>query len=96
MRATNRDGESIDARTVIKERLIGFKKTLSGSAPHHIKFVTEGFPVMADASYRVFVQGETVARVTVDESTIATTGFDLLLGADTEVVHILVHGLCSE
>jgi hypothetical protein len=46
-------------------------------------------------AYAVAVGGETAARVTVDQSTIATTGFDLLGGADTEVVHLLIHGVTA-
>lgn len=80
-RDTHRAGEHI-AR--------GAKVTLSGVAPHSITIAELGLAPMENADYLVFPHGETAARVTVDESSITKEGFDLLGGADTEVVHIMI------
>lgn len=71
--------------------LISFK-IVSGGTPDHVVFKDLGLPDMADANYRVMVGGETVAVAHVDESTISTTGFDILHGASLEVIHVFVHG----
>ena len=47
---------------------------------------------MANATYTILLQGETVARVTVDESETSATTFVVLGAANTEVVHWLVVG----
>lgn len=65
-----------------------FTVTLSGAAPHAITFAAQGLPDMASDTYTVIADGETAARVTVDESTKSAAGFSLLGGADTEVVHV--------
>lgn len=67
------------------------KVTLTGS-PHTIVFATLGMSDMADTTYVVTLGGETVARLTPDESTITTRGFDILGGAAAEVAHIVVTG----
>jgi len=67
-------------------------ETLSGAAPHSVTFAGASLPDMADANYGVMVNGETASSTHVDESTKTTTGFDILGGADTEVVHIVVFG----
>jgi len=95
-RVTHRDIEKINADTLAGEKLISFKVTLAGAAPHAIKFKDQGLPVMADALYRIFPAGETAAAVKVDESTITEAGFSLLGGAAAEVVHILVQGYQAE
>lgn len=93
-RDTHRVNEEIvkAPSAMVGEEFMSFKATLSGAAPHAITFSAQSLPDMYDNLYRVFPHGETTGRVTVDESTIAATGFSLLGGADTEVVHILVHG----
>ena len=68
------------------------KITQPGAAPLVVDLVAEGLTAMADTDYVVLVQGETVARVTVDESSVTTAGFDVLGGAITEVVHLVVIG----
>jgi hypothetical protein len=67
------------------------KITLSGT-PHTVTFSDLGMQSMADADYLVLLDGETAARLTVDESTITTLGFDVLGGAAAEVAHVLVVG----
>lgn len=66
--------------------------TLSGAAPHTIDLEAAGFLPMANAGYCVLAGGETAAAVTVDQSTMTAAGFDLLGGADTEVVHLVIVG----
>ena len=66
--------------------------TQSGAAPFSVVLEDHGLSKMADANYAVIVQGETVARATVDQSTITASGFDVLGGADTEVLHIVIVG----
>lgn len=93
-RDTHRAGEEIvkaPSEQVGKE-FQSVKLTLVGAAPHVVSFRALGLQNMANVNYVAFVDGETAARVTVDESTITTEGFSILGGAATEVVHILVHG----
>lgn len=66
--------------------------TQAGAAPFSVVLADHGLNDMADTGYVVIVQGETAARVTVDQSTIALTGFDVLGGADTEVLHVMIVG----
>ncbi len=68
------------------------KVTLVGAAPHSINLVAQGLSAMEDTSYCVLADGETAARVTVDESTMTVSGFDLLGGAAAEVVHLVIVG----
>ena len=65
---------------------------VSGGSPDSVLFADYDLPDMADTDYQVIVQGETAARVTVDETTKAATGFDVLGAAATEVVHVVVIG----
>jgi hypothetical protein len=75
-----------------------FDVTLAGAAPHTITFVNQldpsGRPVknMAGIDYKVFTGGESAARTQCDLSTRTATGFQLLGGADTEVVQVMVVG----
>lgn len=66
--------------------------TQAGASPFTVTLADEGLSDMAGTDYVVIVGGETVGAVTVDQSTLATTGFDLLGGADTEVLHVLIVG----
>ena len=66
--------------------------TQAGASPFTVSFSAQGMSDMADTSYTVTVNGETAAATSVDQSTIATTGFDVIGGADTEVLHIVVIG----
>jgi len=93
-RDTHRAGEEIVKAPTeqVGKEFQSFKLTLVGAAPHVVSFRALGLQNMANVGYVVQVQGETAARVTVDESTITTDGFNLLGGAAAEVVHVLVHG----
>ncbi len=66
--------------------------TQPGAAPLVVDLAAEGFKVMADTAYTVVVDGETAARVTVDQSTITETGFNVLGGAITEIIHVQICG----
>ncbi|MCU0912941.1 MAG: hypothetical protein MUC88_00085 [Planctomycetes bacterium] len=92
-RVTHRDIEQLDADTVAGEKILSFKVTLAGSAPHSILFKDQGLLPMADANYRILVGGETASVVHVDESSITEAGFDLLHGVAAEIVHVLVQGV---
>lgn len=90
-RQTHRDGEALSGiKAQAGQRFFSFKKVATAS-PLAIVFADEGLPNMADAAYRVFVHDEGLG-VSVDESTIAATGFSILGGTGAEVAHILVHG----
>lgn len=65
--------------------------TLTGD-PHSIVFADLSWPDMADADYVVQLGGETASVITVDQSTLATTGFDILNGLNSEVAHVTVIG----
>jgi len=90
-RMTHRASEPITNAGKGGEGIQSFKYTSDGT-PDALLFADFGLPDMADALYRVFPAGETVAAVKVDESTIATSGFTILGGGAGEVVHVLVHG----
>jgi hypothetical protein len=70
----------------------------SGGTPDSVVFANiyvegEQLPDMADTSYVVVVDGETAAdKVSVDETTKATTGFDILNGGATEILNVVVIG----
>lgn len=75
-----------------------FEKTLSAGT-NSIVFADEGLDDMADALYHIFVGGEITLSeaapntiVKADVSTRATTGFDLIDGVNTDVVHVMVVG----
>lgn len=63
-----------------------------GASPFTINLEAQGLAPMADAGYVVIVQGETAARVTVDQSTMSAAGFDVIGGAAAEVLHLLIVG----
>lgn len=64
-----------------------------GPSPLTVTFNSDGpLKPMADDQYLVFVGGQTVARATVDETSITLNGFDIIGGADGEVLHIMVVG----
>jgi hypothetical protein len=92
-RDTHRAGEEVSKiqSELIGEEIMSCKETLASSS-HAFTFSGAGLPDMADVNYRVFLDGETASRITVDESTIATTGFTILNGASAEVAHIMVQG----
>jgi hypothetical protein len=70
----------------------------SGGTPDSVVFANiyvegEQMPDMADTSYVVLVNGETAAdKVSVDEDTKATTGFDILNGGAAEILNVVVIG----
>jgi len=90
-RMTHRAGEPVCLAGRGGEGIQSFKVTSVGT-PDHVLFSALGLPDMADADYRVITAGETVLVTHVDESTIATTGFDILHGGAAEIIHVLVHG----
>lgn len=67
-------------------------RLVSGGTPDSVAFADLGLIGMADTSYLVLVDGETVGRVTVDESSKTVDGFDILGGAAAEVLQVLVIG----
>ena len=66
--------------------------TQAGAAPLVVNFAARGLANMANANYVVFAGGETAARVFVDESTKTPTGFNVLGGANTEVINLIIVG----
>lgn len=63
-----------------------------GAAPFSVGLEAVGMARMANTDYTVIVQGETAGQPMVDQSTITVNGFDVLGGANTEVLHITVTG----
>jgi len=90
-RDTHRQGEEVSKApsAMVDEELQSAKHTQVG-ATDALTFAALGLEDMEDTNYRVVVGGETAA--TVDESSIATTGFSLVGGGAAEVAHIWVHG----
>jgi hypothetical protein len=68
------------------------KLLLVGAAPHSFDFVQQGLVPMANAQYAVLLDGQTVARLTVNEGSITTAGFSILGGAANETAHVVVVG----
>lgn len=66
--------------------------TQVGAAPFSVVLEDVGMADMADDQYAVLIGGETVGAPKVDQSTITAKGFDILGGADTEVLHVMVVG----
>lgn len=80
-----------------QQGVMGFSVT-SGGTPDAVVFANiyvegEQLPDMATADYQVLVNGETAAdKVSVDESTKATTGFTILNGGAGEILNVVVIG----
>ncbi len=99
-RNTHREGEQV-VRNIPSQSSQGIqsvKETLTGGTTHSFTFAAAGLKDMKDADYQVILAGETAGLITVDESTIAATGFDILGGdaGGAEIAHILVHGNLAE
>ena len=82
--------QRIDYVTAAAKAGVGMQSLLvvSGGGPDTVTLPTK----MANTSYVVIVQGETAARVTVDETTKTVSGFDVLNGGAGEVLNIMVVG----
>lgn len=76
-------GQGIQAKAVAQ----------AGGAPFTFTFEDQDLKKMANADYVVLVNGETAGRVNVDENTKSAEGFDILGGADTEVLNVIVVGV---
>jgi len=76
-----------------QQGMLAFSVT-SGGTPDSVVFaeLDPPLPDMADTDYRVLVNGETTGAVSVDETSKATTGFDILGGGAAEVMHVIVVG----
>jgi hypothetical protein len=99
-RETNRSGEALKGvKAQAGEKFMSFKHTHVGAADA-VLFSDYGLPNMADALYRIFLQGESTESIgdalSIDESSIAKTGFSFVGGTAAEVSHILVHGNVDE
>lgn len=95
-RDTHRAGEEIaksPSSQVGKE--LQSTKIVLGGTPHVVDLAAEGLEPMENVDYVVQLQGETVARLTIDESTITTAGFSILGGANAEVAHVSIHGVIA-
>jgi len=90
-RQTHRPNELVTQAQSGGDALFSFKVTITAD-PEPVAFQALGFKDMADEDYRVVPHGETSSRVVVDESTISKTGFNLINGVASEVVHVMVHG----
>jgi hypothetical protein len=90
-RTTHRATELITGAGAGNLGIMSLKITSDGT-PDPVVFRDHGLPDMADDQYRIFLAGETVAALKPDESTIATTGFSVIGGGNTEVIHVMVHG----
>lgn len=64
--------------------------TQSGSSPYSVVFADHGLEDMADTDYTAHVTGEGAGKL--DQSTMATTGFDVIGGSNADVLHITLVG----
>jgi hypothetical protein len=99
-RETHREGEVLKGvKAQQGEKFMSFKHTHVGAADA-VTFAAYSLPNMKDADYRIFLQGESTESqgdaISIDESTIATTGFSFVGGTASEISHILVHGNVDE
>ena len=99
-RETNRSGEVLKGvKAQAGQKFMSFKHTHAGAADA-VLFATHGLPNMKNVSYRIFLQGESTESqgdaISIDESSIATTGFSFVGGTAAEVSHILVLGDADE
>jgi hypothetical protein len=99
-RQTHREGEALSNEVAgAGKKLRSFKHTHAGAADA-VLFSALGLPDMADADYVVMIQGESTESIgdalSVDESTIATTGFSFVGGTAAEVTHVFIHGYVAE
>jgi hypothetical protein len=83
-----------------QQATLAFEVTSAGT-PDSVVFANvyvegEQLPDMADTSYVVVVCGETAARCYVDESSKATTGFDIIGGGAAEVLQVIVIGRTAD
>jgi len=92
-RDTHRQGEEIaKAPPGMVDEELQSVEVVSTGASQALTFAAMGLEDMADVSYRVLIGGETVARVTIDQSTKTVSGFTVLDGAALEVLAIFIHG----
>jgi hypothetical protein len=99
-RETSRKGEVLKGvKAQADEKFMSFKHTHAG-ATDAVLFNTYGLPDMADVDYRIFLQSESTESqgdaISIDESSLALTGFSFIGGTATEISHILVHGNVNE
>jgi hypothetical protein len=99
-RQTSKPGEVLSGVLAqAGEKFFSFKHTFAGAADA-ILFATYGMPDMADADYRIMLQGEFTESqgdaICVDESTITPRGFSFVGGTAAEIAHIWIHGNVDE
>ncbi len=99
-RETHRAGEALKGVLAqAGEKFMSFKHTHAGAADA-VLFATYGLPDMKDVAYRIIPAGESTESagdaISVDESSIATTGFSFVGGTATEITHVLIHGNVAE
>jgi hypothetical protein len=99
-RRTHREGEALSNEVAgAGKKFRSFKHTHVGAADA-VLFATLGLPNMADADYVIMHAGESTESqgdvISIDESSIATTGFSFVGGTAAEITHILIHGRIAE
>jgi hypothetical protein len=99
-RETSRDGEALSGvKAQAGQKFMSFKHTHVGAADA-VLFSAYGLPDMKDTNYRIFHQGESTESagdaISIDESSIAKTGFSFVGGTAAEITHVLVHGNVDE
>ena len=99
-RETHRPGEVLKGvKAQAGQKFMSFKHTHVGAADA-VLFATYGLPNMKDTDYRILPAGESTESagdaISVDESSIATTGFSFVGGTASEVTHVFVHGNVDE
>jgi len=99
-RETTRSGEVLKGvKAQAGEKFMSFKHTFVGAADA-VTFEQYGLPNMKDVDYRIMLQGEFTESqgdaISIDESSIATTGFSFVGGTAAEIAHIWIHGNVDE
>lgn len=94
-RKTHRDSEALSGvKAQPGDRFMSFLVTAAAD-PQPVVFSELGLPDMEETGYVVIVHDEGLG-LAVDESTKATTGFNILNGTGAEVANVLVIGDVAE
>jgi len=99
-RETSREDEVLmGVKAQAGQKIMSFKHTHAGAADA-VLFATYGLPDMKDTEYRILITGESTESagdaISVDESSIALTGFSFVGGTAAEISHVFVHGNVDE
>jgi hypothetical protein len=101
-RETHRAGEVLKGvKAQAGQKFFSFKHTHAGAADAVLfAGLDPPLPNMKNVDYRIILSGESTESagdaISIDESSIATTGFSFVGGTAAEISHVFVHGDVDE